>query len=87
LEQLWELERKLKEEQQRLAQLCVALEQELESHNDGGVARCRARDVHRHICDDDNGGDHPPLFTKVSQNVAIVAILLRTMPEPSTLEG
>jgi hypothetical protein len=67
-------------------QLRVALEQELGSRNKGGTARRRARDVHRCICDD-NGGDHPPLFTRASQNVAAVAILLRPMPEPSTPKG
>jgi hypothetical protein len=86
LEQLQELERKLEEEQQRVAQLRTALEQELGSRNDGGAARRRARDVHRRICDDD-GGDLPPLFTRASQNVAAAAILLQTMPEPSTPEG
>jgi hypothetical protein len=86
LEQLWELERKLKEEEHRLAQLCAALKQELRSRNDGSAARRRAHDVHRRICDDDSG-DHPPLFTRASQNVATAVILLQTMPEPSTLEG
>jgi hypothetical protein len=50
------------------------------------VARRRARDVHRCICDND-GGEHPPVFTRASQNVAAATILLRTMPEASTLEG
>jgi hypothetical protein len=50
------------------------------------VARHRAHDVHRHICDDDDG-DHPPLFAQASQNVVAIAILLRMMPEPSTPEG
>jgi hypothetical protein len=36
---------------------------------------------------DDDSGDHPPLFTREGQNVAAVAILLQTMPKPSTLEG
>jgi hypothetical protein len=62
------------------------LEQELGSHDDGSMARHRAHDVHRHIYDDDDS-DHPPLFTRVSQNVATAAILLRTMPEPSTPKG
>jgi hypothetical protein len=50
------------------------------------VARRRAHDVHRRICDDD-GGDHPPLFARASQNIVVIAILLRMMPEPSTPEG
>jgi hypothetical protein len=68
-------------------QLHVAqLEQELGSRNDGSAARHRAHDVRRRICDDD-GGDGPPLFTRASQNVAAMAILLLSMLEPLTLEG
>jgi hypothetical protein len=33
------------------------------------------------------GADPPPAFHKASQNLAAAAILLRTMPEPSTTEG
>jgi hypothetical protein len=86
LEQLHELERKLEEERQQLVQLHVTLEQELRSHNDSGVARCRACDVHHRIYNDDSG-DHPPLFARASQNITVVAILLWTMLEPSTPEG
>jgi hypothetical protein len=86
LEQLRELERRLEEEQHQLVQLRAVFEQELGSHNDGDTAQCRARDVHCRICDDD-GGDHPPLFNRTSQNIASATILLRTMPEPSTPEG
>jgi hypothetical protein len=86
LEQLRELETKLKEEQQQLVPLCAVLEQELRNRNDGGTARRRAHDVHRRMCDDD-GDDHPPLFSRASQNITAVTILLRTMPEPSTPEG
>jgi hypothetical protein len=32
-------------------------------------------------------GDQPPVFARVSQNVTVVAILLRTMSEPFTAEG
>jgi hypothetical protein len=49
------------------------------------MAQHRARDVYHRICDDDDG-DHPPLFTRVSHNVATAVILLRTMPKPSTPE-
>jgi hypothetical protein len=86
LEKLWELERKLKKEQQRFAQQHIVLEQELRSRNDGGMARRRAHDAHRRICND-NGGDHPPFFARASQNVAAVTILHQMMLEPSTLEG
>jgi hypothetical protein len=64
----------------------AALEQELVSHNNGGAARRRARDVHRRICDND-GGDQPPLFAWASQNIVAMTILLRSMPKPSTPEG
>jgi hypothetical protein len=67
-------------------QLRTVLEQELRSRNGSDTARCRAHDIHRRLYDD-NGGDHPPLFTRVSQNVATMAIHLRMMPEPSTMEG
>jgi hypothetical protein len=69
-----------------VVQLHTALEQEFGSRNDGGVARRRARNIHRRIYDDD-GGDHPSLFARVSQNVAAAAILLWTVPKPLTLEG
>jgi hypothetical protein len=86
LEQLQELERMFEEEGHQLVQLCAALEQKLRTRNDGDAPRHRARNVHQRICDDD-GGDHPPLFARASQNAAATAILLRTMPEPSTLDG
>jgi hypothetical protein len=50
------------------------------------VARCRARDIHRRIYDDD-GSDHPPLFARASQNVAATTILFWTIPKPSTPKG
>jgi hypothetical protein len=46
-------------------------------------ARHRARDVQRRIIDDARAG-LPPAFSGVGQNLAAAAMLLRTMPEPST---
>jgi hypothetical protein len=51
-----------------------------------GGARHWARDVQRRIVDDARAG-LPPAFSGVDQNLAAAALLLRTMPEPSTIEG
>jgi hypothetical protein len=51
-----------------------------------GGARHRARDVQRHIVDNARAG-LPPAFSVAGQNLATAAMLLRTMPEPSTTEG
>jgi hypothetical protein len=86
LEQLRELEAKIDEDRQWLVHLRATLEQERSGKGDGGVAQRRARDVYCRI-NNDEGGDQPPLFARASQNVAMVAILLRTMLVPSTTEG
>jgi hypothetical protein len=46
----------------------------------------RAHDVQRRI-NEDEGGEQPLVFNRASQNIVAAEILLRTMPEPSTLEG
>jgi hypothetical protein len=51
-----------------------------------GGARHRAWDVQRHIIDDARAGP-PPAFSGAGQNLAVAAMLLRTMLEPSTTEG
>jgi hypothetical protein len=66
--------------------LRTTLEQEHSGRGDGGVARRKARDAYRRI-NNDEGGEQPPPFARASQNVAATAILLRTMPAPSTAEG
>lgn len=86
LEQLRELERTHEEERRQLEQLLAALRQEPGDRGDGGAAWRRARHVNRRICNDD-GNEPPPPFTRASKNVAAAAILLRSMPEPSTSEG
>ena len=53
---------------------------------DGGAARRRARDVNRHIIEDE-GGDNPRVFNTANQNVMAATLLLGAMPEPSTPEG
>jgi hypothetical protein len=86
LEQLREMQAKLDEETGRLVQLRQSIEQEWAGRALTGGARHRARDVQRCIIDDARAG-LPPAFSGVGQNLAAVAMLLRTMPEPSTTEG
>jgi hypothetical protein len=86
LEQLREMQAKLDEETGRLMQLRQNLEQEWANRALAGGARHRARDVQRRIIDDARAG-LPPTFNGAGQNLAAAAILLRTMPEPSTTEG
>ena len=65
LEQLNELEARLKEEHVRLRQQRETLVQDQSARGDGGVARRRARDVNRRIVEDE-GGDNPPVFSTTS---------------------
>ena len=69
-----------------LQQLRDTLEQEQWGRGDGGAARWRARDVNHRI-NNDEGGKQTPIFNRASQNIVAAAMLLQTMPEPSTLEG
>jgi hypothetical protein len=86
LEQLREMQAKLDEEMGRLMQLRQNLEQEWAGQALTGGARHRARDVQHRIIDDARAG-LPPTFNGAGQNLAAAAMLLRTMPEPSTTEG
>jgi hypothetical protein len=86
LEQLREMQAKLDEETGRLVQLRQNIEQEWASRALTGGARHRARDVQRRIIDDARAG-LSLAFSEAGQNLAAVAMLLRTMPEPSTTEG
>jgi hypothetical protein len=80
------MQAKLDEEAGRLVQLRQNIEQEWAGWALNGGARHRARDVRRRIVDDARAG-LPPAFSGVGQNLAAAAMLLRTMPEPSTTEG
>jgi hypothetical protein len=86
LEQLCEMQAKLDEETGRLVQLRQNIEQEWAGRALAGGARHRAQDVQCRIIDDARVG-LPPAFSGASQNLAAAAMLLRTMPEPSTTEG
>jgi hypothetical protein len=77
---------KLDEEAGRVVQLRQDIEQEWAGRALGRGARHRARDVQRRIVDDARAG-LPPTFSGVGQNLAAAAMLLRTMPEPSTTEA
>jgi hypothetical protein len=67
-------------------QLQQNLEQEWAGQALTGGARHQARDVQRCIIDDARAR-LPPAFNRAGQNLAAAAMLLRTMPEPSTTEG
>jgi hypothetical protein len=86
LEQFREMQAKLDEEAWRLVQLRQNIEQEWAGRALAGGACHRARDVQRRIIDEARAG-LPPAFSRVNQNLAAAAMLLRTMPEPSTTEG
>jgi hypothetical protein len=86
LEQLREMQAKLNEETGRLMQLQQNLEQEWAGRALTGGARHRARDVQHRIIDNARAG-LPPAFNEAGKNLAAAAMLLRTMPEPSTTEG
>jgi hypothetical protein len=86
LEQLRELHNKLREEQQRLQQLRQALEREATSKALDGGAQAKAREIQGRIEEDANVVT-PLVLNRASQSLVAAALLLYTMPEPSTTEG
>jgi hypothetical protein len=86
LEQIREMQAKLDEEAGRLVQLRQNAEQDWAGRALAGEARHRARDVQRRIVDDARAA-LPPAFSGAGHNLATAAMLLWTMPEPSTTEG
>jgi hypothetical protein len=80
------MQAKLDEEAGRLVQLRQNIEQEWAGRAHAGGARHRARDVQCRIVDDARVMS-PPAFDGAGQNLAAAAMLLRTMPKPSTTEG
>jgi hypothetical protein len=77
---------KLNEEAGRLMQLRQNIEQEWASQALAGGACYWDRDIQRRIVDDARAG-LPRAISGAGQNLAAAAMLLRTMPEPSTTEG
>jgi hypothetical protein len=86
LEQIREMQAKVDEEAGRLVQPRQNIEQEWVSRTLAGGARHRARDVQRRIVDNARAA-LPPAISGSGQDLAAAAMLLRTMPEPSTTEG
>jgi hypothetical protein len=86
LEQIREMQAKLDEEAGQLVKLRQNIEQEWAGRALAGEVRHRARDVQRRIVDDARAR-LPSASSGVGQNLAVAAILLRAMPEPSTTEG
>jgi hypothetical protein len=80
------MQAKLDEEARQLVQLRQNIEQEWAGRALAGEACHRARDVQRPIVDDARAR-LPPASSGVGQNLAAATILLRAMPEPSTIEG
>jgi hypothetical protein len=80
------MQTKLDEEAGQLVQLRQNIEQEWAGRALAREARHRARDVQHRIVGDARAG-LPPAFSRVGQNLAVAAMLLRTMQEPSTTEG
>jgi hypothetical protein len=86
LEQIREMQAKLDEEAGQLVQLRQNIEQEWAGRALAGEARHQAWDVQHRIADEARAR-LPPASSGVGQNLAAAAMLLRAMPEPSTIEG
>jgi hypothetical protein len=80
------MQAKLDEESRQLVQLQKNIEQEWAGRALAGEAHHLAWDVQRRIANDARAR-LPPASSGVGQNLAAAAMLLRTMPEPSTTEG
>jgi hypothetical protein len=80
------MQAKLDEEEGQLVQLRQNIEQEWAGRALVGEASHRAWDAQRRIVGDARAR-LPPASSGVGQNLAAAAMLLRTMPEPSTTEG
>jgi hypothetical protein len=86
LEQIHEMQARLDEEAGQLVQLRQNIRQEWAGRAPAGEARHLAQDDQHRIADDARVR-LPPASSGVGQNLAVAAILLRAMPEPSTTEG
>jgi hypothetical protein len=86
LEQIRGVQVRLDEEAGQLVQLRQNIGQEWAGRAPAGEARLLAQDVQHRITDDARTR-LPPTSSGVGQNLAVAAILLQAMPEPSTTEG
>jgi hypothetical protein len=86
LEQIREMQARLDEEAGQLVQLQQTIGQEGAGRAPAREARHLAQDVQHRIANDARAR-LPQASSGVGQNLAAVAILLRAMPEPSTIEG
>jgi hypothetical protein len=86
LEQLREMQAKLDKETGQLVQFRQDIKQERAGRALARGTCPRARDIQRRIIDDARAG-LPPAASRAGQDLAAVAMLLQTMPEPSTTEG
>jgi hypothetical protein len=80
------MQAKVDEEAGWLVQLRQNIEQEWAGRTLAGGARHQARDIQRRIVDNARAA-LPPVVSGSGQDLAAAAMLLRTMPEPSTTEG
>jgi hypothetical protein len=80
------MQARLDEEAGQLVQLRQNIGQEWAGRAPAGEARHLPQDVSHRIADDARAR-LPPASGGVGQNLAVAAILLRAMPEPSTTEG
>jgi hypothetical protein len=86
LEQIREMQARLDEEAGQLVQLRQNIGQEWAGRAPAGEACHLPQDVQHRIADDARAR-LPPASSGVGQILAVAAILLRAMPEPSTTEG
>jgi hypothetical protein len=86
LEQIRKMQARLDEEAGQLVQLRQNIRQEWAGRAPASEARHLSQDVQHRIADDARAR-LPPASSGVGQNLAVTAILLRAMPEPSTTEG
>jgi hypothetical protein len=80
------MQARLDEEAGQLVQLRQNIGQERVGRAPAGEARHLAQDIQHRIADDARAR-LPQASSGVGQNLAAAAILLRAMPEPSTIEG
>jgi hypothetical protein len=86
LEQIREMQAKLDEEAGRLVQLRQNIEQERAGQALAGGMCHRPQEVQRRVVDNARAA-LPSAVSETGQNLATAAMLLWTMPEPSTTEG